>query len=332
MTHPVLSGSGNVQDEVAAAAGARQLPAQGAVPERDLVQLVRGGAPGHLRIHHLLVHEPLVQASPEAVQVLVQQRFLHPFDVRLNAVHAVHRLLAAALQELELPVDQSQVGPYLADVAEQQVRLQVPQQVAVQVQRNHRHAAGAERDVVEAAERSGILVLLAARDLELDALDPVVQLRHLGAGQPGVGVRRQGADQRGRHCRRTAEAAPGRGVRANIEVEAPADLELRRGGLRQVQHAVVHRFFVQPVVDRPAQVQRPNTDARIAARMQGDVRAAVDGGREHGAAVPLVPVGQVGAAARKADPQRRPGPDPPVSHAYAIVFSFQGFFCNSTIQ
>ena len=54
--------------------------------------------------------------------------------------------------------------------------LQIVEDVAVDAQRIDQHAIGVELDQVEAAERRGILVLLAAGDAQVVAFDLVVQL------------------------------------------------------------------------------------------------------------------------------------------------------------
>ena len=67
--------------------------------------------------------------------------------------------------------------------------------------------------------------------------------------------------------------------------------------------------LVQAVFDEMAQVERSNPHLAIVARFDADPHEVVDRGRQHRAAVIVVPVREVGATPHEADPQGCDGVD-----------------------
>ena len=156
-----------------------------------------------------------------------------------------------------------------------------------------------EADEVEAAERRGVLVLLADRlaaalDLDLAALLGEPRGRRVAAL---VGV--QGVEQADREGAGGAEAgAAGRDVGHRGDLDAALDAQ-------QAQRLAHQRVLdVRRAGDLlGARVADPHRRVELAA--DGDVDRLVDRRGEHRAAVAAIVGRQVGAAAEEADPQRR---------------------------
>src|SRR5260221_7691370 len=160
--HAVTAVEPREEQEVAAAARAGHLAAERARAARDRVELVdvrRRDALGEL----LLVHPRLVQQLAEAVDLPEQERALHLDGLELQGVQPVDRAFPAARVAERLPVDDLRALACLPHVAEEQAVLELLERLAPEPQRRHDRARLAELDVVEAAERRGVLVLASAR-------------------------------------------------------------------------------------------------------------------------------------------------------------------------
>ena len=121
-------------------------------------------------------------SSPNRVDVAEQQRLLHLERLALERVQRVDRRLAA--RSGSAATCRSMMFARLArlaHVAEQQPVLELAQDVGADAQRVHDRRVRVELDEVEAAERRGVLVLPAAREPQVDALDAVRQLGDLVA-------------------------------------------------------------------------------------------------------------------------------------------------------
>ena len=189
------------------------------------------------------------------------------------------------------------------------MRLQVVDDVAVELEGVHDGGIRVELDDVESAERGGVLVLLAPFDAQVVALDLEVQLGLLVAVERLSGVGGNDPDDRRRHRRGTPQSAAGGRRRPDIQVHAPARPEAVDDRLRQVQHAVISRRMGHVERDIQAEVNRPDADQLVVSRVEGDVRVAIDRAGKDGPGMLHVPVGQVRAAPREADAQRGLRPD-----------------------
>ena len=98
---------------------------------------------------------------------------------------------------------------------------------------------------------------------------------------------------------------PGRRVGRDVDVDPRGHAHPLDRGLGQVHHAVVLGAAFEAVLDQVAEIQRPDPHLTVLPRREGDVRGVIDRGRQDGAAVALVVVGEVGAASDEADPKGR---------------------------
>ena len=169
----------------------------------------------------------------------------------------------------------------------------------------HRRAALIELEQVEAAERGRELVLPPARDAEVLALDRVRELGDLARRHRALREHRERTDARGDQRGGTSEAAARRRVGRDVDVDPRGHAHPLDRGLGQVHHAVVLGAAFEAVLDQVAEIQRPDPHLTVLPRREGDVRGVIDRGRQDGAAVALVVVGEVGAASDEADPKGR---------------------------
>ena len=169
---------------------------------------------------------------------------------------------------------------------------------------------GAELDEVEAAEDGRVLVLGAALEAEVLALDGEGEAGDLVVGQRHLHVRGEQADEGDDDGRGGAEARSGRRRRVQEEVESGARVggDLLDRGLDQVERVAVGAGFLERHRGDRVEVQRLDLDLAILARPQAAVGVAVDRRAQHQAAL-LLGVGRhVSAAAGEADPERGPCP------------------------
>src|SRR3954471_5309816 len=147
----VLSVEPAVEEHVAAASGARHLPAQSAGLAGGVVGLVERRVADPRR-EMLLLLPGLVEEAPEVVELALEQRVLHLHGQLLLHPQAVERLLLALDEPLRLVLDDPVRAPRRPGVAEQHVVLELVDDVAADAQRVDDHAVGQELDEVEAAE------------------------------------------------------------------------------------------------------------------------------------------------------------------------------------
>ncbi len=218
----------------------------------------------------------------------------------------VDRALPAARVAERLPVDDLRALACLPHVAEEQAVLELLERLAPEPQRRHDRARLAELDVVEAAERRGVLVLAAARELQVDALDAERQLRQLVRRQVELQPLPQHREQRHHERRRRSEARAGRRVGVRPQVGAPPDPQRPHGGFEEIERAVeLHPPRVLVLRDHVV-VERGERQPRVAPRVQRRVRVVVDRRRQHAAAVLLGIRRDVRPAPAERQPQRRP--------------------------
>src|SRR6185312_7265320 len=96
-----------------------------------------------------------------------------------NALHAVDCRFATFLIEIDLLGDEIEIAAHLADKTEKQMRLKVVEQSVIDAQRVHKHAVRGEFDMIKAAEGRGVLILFAACDAQIFALDNIVEFGEL---------------------------------------------------------------------------------------------------------------------------------------------------------
>ncbi len=163
--------------------------------------------------------------------------------------------------------------------------------------------------MIEAAEHGRVLVLPAAGNVQHQPLGLERHFRDLVA-VPLVGAEFvEAADDGGRHHGRAAEAGADRKIGGDFEIEAVGRLDQADHRFDQRQFAVAAERGQIFGFDGAAEIMRVDPDASVAAPAQRRMRIHRDGRVDDRAAVIVDEVmGEVGAAAGEADPDRRAGP------------------------
>ncbi len=306
--HPVFAVVAAVEQHVAAAAGAGDLATQGPLGAGDLVEPVDVVVADPRR--HLLLRLPgAVQQGAELGQAVAQQGVLHRRRQLFLHPQPVGRARFLRPVAPHLVVDDVVGDAGRPGEAEQQVVLELGDRLRSDPQRVDDHLVGPELDEVETAEDRGVLVLGAAFEPEVLALDRVGEARPLVVGQGDAHVLGEQADQRHHDRRGGAEARARRRRAVQEEVEAVRRVggQLLDRRLDQVELVAVGPGVVERDRGDDVEVEGLNPDLAVGPRPQRAVGVAVDRRAEHEAAL-LGGVGRhVRAAAGEADPQRRPG-------------------------
>jgi hypothetical protein len=295
--------------QIAAAARAADLAAGRARGSGRLEHAVDRRAVGHERVHLLLRLERVGQERTDGGQVAALDRVSHGERHLLQALHPQHRVFSALAMHPDLSLDQTDVTPDGPRVAEQEVAAQFGQRAGTEVDGPDPSAGPGELDQVEAAVGRRVLVLPAAADAQILALDPVREIGHFGRRQRAAGEHRERADDRCHQRGRAPETAASGGVAPDLHVDPRVDADPIDRRLRQVHDAVVVRSVVEVVLDEVAQVVRADRDLPILAGCEANPDRMFDRRRQHGAAMLLVPMREVGATSHEADPQGRGGLD-----------------------
>ena len=294
------------KQEVAAAAGARHLAADRALLARQLIELVDMPVRDVL-VETLLVLPGLVEQLSDRVHVAEQERLLHLEDLLLEMVERGDRRRPALAVRADLALDDVRRLARLPHVAEQQPVLELVEHLGADAQRIHQRRVGVELDQVEAAEGGGVLILAAAGESQVFALDPISELGGVVAGERPMEPGPEHSEQRHYQGGRGAQPRPGRSVGVNPEVGAAADLQGPHRRLDEIEVAVEAHATGMVVLRHHVVIQARERPARVAARPERGEGVLIDGGREHHAAV-LFGVGRhVGTAAAERKTQRGAG-------------------------
>ena len=130
------------------------------------------------------------------VHVAQQKRLLHLEGLALEAVERLDGARLPAPVARGLALDDARAGARLPQVAQQHPVLELAQHVGPDAQRVHDRGVALELDEVEPAEGRRVLVLEAALDPEVLALDPVGELGNLVVRQRKAPELLQEADER----------------------------------------------------------------------------------------------------------------------------------------
>jgi hypothetical protein len=142
------------------------------------------------------------------------------------------------------------------------------ERVAPQPQRRHHGPVAPELDEVETPERGRVLVLPAARELQVHALDAIGQLGEVVRREIQFQPLAQHREQRHHERARGAEPRAGRSVRVRPQVGAAADFQRPHRGLQQVERAVDLDALRVLVLGDHVVVERGEREPRVAARPQ----------------------------------------------------------------
>src|SRR5581483_5920345 len=181
------------------------------------------GARRDVRVHPLLALVGLAEHRSEVVEPSGLDRVSHLVGEGLELLHALDRLLAPLVVQADLRVDEAEVRPRPARVAEHQVRAKAGERVVARRNRGDHDARRGELDEVEAAERGRVLILPSARDAEVLTLDRVARPCELLPREAAPAERRERRNGRGHERGGAAEAASRGRVVAQVDVHAVAE-------------------------------------------------------------------------------------------------------------
>ena len=171
--------------------------------------------------------------------------------------------------------------------------------------------AGVEFHEVEPAERGGVLILLAAGQAEVDALDVVGEVRDLVFAQRQRKILRERGHQRDHQGGRRTQAGTWRRIgprtdaqRRTLAVEIVA-ADAQVGACEQLHRPGIRIHVAWRDSDACAAIQGFEDHERIAAGIDGRVGVLVDGRVHHATAVQVAVRGDIGAATGQPEAQRR---------------------------
>lgn len=297
---------GAIEEHIPAAACAADLATQGAQAAGFAVHFIDqwiGDGGGHF----LFVDPGFVQEQAEVFQAALEQGVLGLDGKLFDAVHGGDDFFLTLDVALGLTVNDLGREAGAASVKEHQAVVELVEDGNGDAQRVDNDPVAVKFHQVEATKGGGVLVLAAAFDAQVEALDLVSQGGDLVAGEWDGEPLAEDADDGDDDGGGGAEAGAGRGVGVEEEVETLAGwavfagMQAADGSLDQVELAIVHQGLVEAVLGDGLVIERLDGDSGLVAQAQGGVGVFIDGCVEHQAAAFIGVGGDVGAAAGEAD-------------------------------